>query len=50
MIPVPPGPLLEGGESLDIPMIAQQTNNPGAARYFPHPVSPPVTIETPPAK
>lgn len=50
VIPVPPGPLLEDGESLDVPMIAQQTNNPGAARYFPHPVSPPVTIETPPAK
>ena len=47
VIPVPPGPLLREGESLDIPTIAKQTNNPGAARYFPQPVSPPLTIEIP---
>lgn len=47
VIPIPPGPLLRDGEILDIPAIAKQTNNPGAARFFPQPVSPPVTIEKP---
>ncbi len=50
VIPVLPGPLLQDGETLDIPLIAQQTNNPGAARHFPRPVSPPVTVEAPPPK
>ncbi len=49
VIPIPPGPLLRDGEILDIPAIAKQTNNPGAARFFPQPVSPPVTIEKPSA-
>ena len=48
VIPVPPGPLLQEGETLDIPRIAQQTNNPGAARFFPHPTAPPVTLEVAP--
>lgn len=47
VIPVPPGPLLQDGEMLNLPMIAKQTNNPGAARFFPQPNSPPVTIEKP---
>ncbi len=47
VIPIPPGPLLQAGEKFDIPSLARQINNPGAARFFPHPVSPPVTIEVP---
>lgn len=45
VIPIPPGPALRVNESLDIPEIARGTNNPGAARFFPLPVSPPVTLE-----
>ena len=48
VIPVPPGPILQDGQTLDIPLIAKQTNNPGAARFFPQPASPPVTVETKP--
>lgn len=47
VIPVPPGSLLREGDTIDIPTIAKSINNPGAARYYPQPVSPPATIERP---
>ncbi len=46
VIPIPPGSLLSDGESVDLPAIAKQINNPGAARFYPQPVAPPVTVET----
>ena len=47
VFPIAPGPLLQDGEALDIPAIAQRTNNPGAVRLFSQPESPPVTLEKP---
>lgn len=48
VIPVPPGPQLRDGETVDIPDVARRINNPGAARFYPQPTSPPLTIETVP--
>jgi len=46
VIPIPPGSLLGDGERVDVPEIAKRINNPGAARFYPQPVAPPVTVET----
>jgi hypothetical protein len=46
VIPIPPGSLLGEGEMVDVPAIAKRINNPGAARFYPQPVAPPVTVET----
>lgn len=37
VIPVPPGDLLEPGDTLDIVQLTKELNNPGAVRWFPQP-------------